>query len=84
MISSELVACQQQGLGVSTKWGQVEAPIPEADLQLSWILSVNKISRSLGNPKRVTEVMLRKPVLSRETLLASFIASLGESCSWGR
>ncbi|MDA7585462.1 hypothetical protein N9V92_00260 [Luminiphilus sp.] len=55
MISSELVACQQQGLGVSTKWGQVEAPIPEADLQLSWILSVNKISRSLGNPKRVTE-----------------------------
>ena len=55
MISSELVACQQQGLGGSTKWGQVEAPIPEADLQLSWILSVNKISRSLGNPKRVTE-----------------------------
>lgn len=55
MISSELVACQQQGLGVSTKWAQVEAPIPEADLQLSWIPSVNKIRRSLGNPKRVTE-----------------------------
>ncbi len=55
MISSELVACQQQGLGVSTKWGQVEAPIPDTNLQLSWILSVNKISRSLGNPKRVTE-----------------------------